>query len=322
MIIDPGFDRKVEAQMILEEILQSGLNIRYIVNTHGHIDHIIGNGVFKATGALILIHQLDAPRLVGIYDGKRAEFNSISPPVADRVLYDGEIIKVGNLNFKVIHTPGHSKGSICLLGEDLVFTGDTLFEGAIGHTFNNDASFKELIKSIEEKLIKLPNHLKIYPGHGDASTIGEEKRSNPYLREDLGQTPSVRLRKIEDTLSSMNIRNIITPIDEKKQTCYLNEQVEEVKGQLEGLRKGVRIMAVVDEEMLLLGIITSNDLIRARQWEKTIGSIMDRNTRAVFIDDKANLVWETLKYHRSVPVVDRSYVIKGFVNRKTVLNLF
>lgn len=324
MIIDPGFDRNAEAEMILEEVSRSNLNIKYILNTHGHTDHMAGNGIVKkATGALILIHELDAPKLRDIPDRwlKRVEFNLSNPPPADKLLHEWDIVQVGNLSYNVIHTPGHSKGSISLIGKDIIFTGDALFEGAIGITDIPGASFEELIGSIEDKLVKLPDHLKIYPGHGDTSTIGEEKRTNPYLRKDLGETPELSLRRIEEILSTMTIESVMTPIDNDKQIFKTNELVKPIKEELEDKRKDVRIMAVVDNEMKLLGTIMPTDILRARPEEKTIGTIMDKNTHSVFLDDRANMAWGTLKNHRFVPVTDRMNVIKGFVQRKIILSI-
>ena len=323
MIIDPGFDRYIEAEMILEEIRRSGLNIKYIVNTHGHTDHVAGNGIVKeAIGALIMIHELDAPRLMNVPERwlKRVEFSLVNSPMADIFLCEGDVVKIGKLNFGVMHTPGHSKGSISLVGENIVFTGDTLFEGAIGITDIPGASFEELIPSIG-KLIELPDYLTIYPGHGGISTIGEEKRSNPFLRKDLGEAPPERLRKIEELLSNMIVEAVMTPINKGRELCNVDDKVDVIIRQLKDLRNDVVLMAVVDNRMHLLGIIVPSDLIRAKPEEKTIESIMDRNTRAVFLNDRASVAWKTLKNHRFVPVIDNENVLKGFISRKKVMNL-
>jgi len=174
LIIDPGFNRKTEADTILKEIQRHGLHLRFIVNTHGHHDHISGNGAIKeATGASILIHEYDAPLLRGS--------SAVSPP-ADKKLHDGDIVKVGKVKLKVLHTPGHTQGSICLLGEKVVFTGDTLFAGSIGRTDMPDSS-DEAIQGSLKRLITLPDYLKVYPGHGPASTMCEEKKRNPFLQD-------------------------------------------------------------------------------------------------------------------------------------------
>ncbi len=177
LIIDPGFDREGEAKKVLKEVDQRGLRVRYIVNTHGHSDHVSGNGIIKkATGASILIHEEDAPMLAQGSLG----FPGVSPP-ADKTLQDNDTIKIGEVTLKVLHTPGHSMGSICLLGEDAVFTGDTLFAGSIGRTDLPGSSHQEILRSLKNKLMPLPDHLRVYPGHGLSSTMGREKRFNPFL---------------------------------------------------------------------------------------------------------------------------------------------
>lgn len=169
LIIDPGFDRESEAKTILNEIERNGFKVRYVVNTHGHPDHNGGNLTIKEfTKAPILIHEYDAPLL--------------SNPPADRKLRDGDLIEFGGIKLRVIHTPGHSKGSIILVGADAVFSGDTLFAGSIGRYDLPGGSLEEIKSSLKNKLLILPDHLKVYPGHGPVSTIGEERRSNPFLQ--------------------------------------------------------------------------------------------------------------------------------------------
>jgi len=153
------------------------------VNTHGHPDHIGGNGIIKkATGAPILIHEYDAPMLTGGADNVSGLFGlrATSPP-ADKMLHEGDVIQFGKITLRVLHTPGHSKGSISLLGDDAVFTGDTLFAGSIGRYDLPGASYKEIIRSVK-RLATLPEHVKVYSGHGPTSTIGTEKKSNPFLQ--------------------------------------------------------------------------------------------------------------------------------------------
>jgi len=165
-IIDPGLETTTEAQPILDYIKQNGLTTKYIINTHGHPDHISGNMIMKqATGALILIHENHSGRA--------------NP---DKKLSDGDVIKIGNYKLVVLYTPGHTKSGISLLGDGLVFTGDTLFAGSIGRTDFPGGSFKQLINSIKTKLMPLPDQFKIYPGHESFSTIGTEKKYNPYLQ--------------------------------------------------------------------------------------------------------------------------------------------
>jgi len=103
-----------------------------------------------------------------------------SPP-ADKNLQDDDVIKIGEVVLTVLHTPGHSRGSVCLMGEDVVFTGDTFFAGSIGRTDLPDSSHQEILRSLKNRLMPLPDHLRIYPGHGLSSTMGREKRFNPFL---------------------------------------------------------------------------------------------------------------------------------------------
>lgn len=184
MVIDPGF-RGGEGEKILEEIDRQDLRIKFIVNTHGHMDHISGNGMLKqATGAEILIHKNDASMLVDPRKNlsRMLGLTVISPP-ADRLLSEGDIVEVGLLQLEVVHTPGHSSGSISLYceSEGVVFTGDTLWAGTVGRTDLADSSFKDLMCSLRDKLMILPDHTIVYPGHGEITEIGREKRENPFL---------------------------------------------------------------------------------------------------------------------------------------------
>jgi hydroxyacylglutathione hydrolase len=166
VLIDPGLETEVEAELILDYIKQNGFRIKYIINTHGHPDHISGNAAMKeATGAPILIHEKADDRVE-----------------ADRKLRDGDVIQVGNFKLTVLHTPGHTPCGICLLGDNVVFTGDSLFAGSIGRTDFLGGSFQQLMTSIKTKLLPLPDSLKVYPGHESFSTIGNEKKYNPFLQ--------------------------------------------------------------------------------------------------------------------------------------------
>ena len=191
IIIDPGFSAE-EANEILNEIVKNGFKVEKIINTHGHFDHIIGNDILKAlTKAKILIHKNDASMLLDPSKNlSRMLGRDIISPKADRLVEEGEIIKVGDLELKVIHTPGHTEGSISLFceKEKVVFTGDTLFAGSIGRTDLPGSSFEEIMHSLKEKLMNLPDETVVYPGHGGKTTIGREKGTNPFLsslRKDL-----------------------------------------------------------------------------------------------------------------------------------------
>jgi len=170
VVIDPGFDSTAEAKGILKEIERNKFRVKFIVNTHGHHDHTSGNKMMKeATKAPILIHEYDAPLLRN--------------PSADKVLREGDIIELGEVILRVLHTPGHSKGSIALLSADIVFSGDTLWAGTIGRYDLPGGSLEEIMNSLKNKFLILPDRLKVYPGHGPVTTIGEERRSNPFLQE-------------------------------------------------------------------------------------------------------------------------------------------
>lgn len=183
IVLDPGFDSKTEAEAIINYIRENMLELKYIVNTHGHPDHTCGNGIIKQKFNIpILIHEKDV-YMLGAKQGKITAFFNFkhhSPP-ADISLHDGNIIKFGTETLKIIHTPGHSKGSISLLGRKEIFTGDTLFAGSIGRTDFPESSEREMRLSLK-KLATLPDHLKVYPGHGPPTTIGEEKQFNPFLQ--------------------------------------------------------------------------------------------------------------------------------------------
>lgn len=184
MIIDPGFDNYAEAERIFKTIQENRLTLKSIANTHGHPDHVCGNGIVKETYKVpILIHESDAFLLedsAGKEVAKVLGLRSFSP-AADKLLRDGDKIKTGEVTLRVIHTPGHSSGSISLQAEKAVFTGDTLFAGSKGRTDFPDSSEKDMVCSLK-KLANLPNDLVVYPGHGPTTSIGEEKRSNPFLR--------------------------------------------------------------------------------------------------------------------------------------------
>lgn len=185
LVIDPGFETDLEAKAVFKEAGQQKLRVRYIINTHGHLDHTAGNGIAKRlTGAPILIHEYDTPMLTDPTRNLSMAFGlrSISMPPADRTLRDGDIVRIGEATLRILHTPGHSRGSICILRPDAVFTGDTLFAGSIGRTDLPSSSYEEIMLSIR-KLAELPDHTVIYPGHGPSSTIGEEKRHNPFLEK-------------------------------------------------------------------------------------------------------------------------------------------
>jgi glyoxylase-like metal-dependent hydrolase (beta-lactamase superfamily II) len=184
IVVDPGFG-KSEAKAFIDEIKERGLKVKYIVNTHGHDDHTSGNTALKeATNARVLIHEADAHMLTPLSTNRqKARNNNSKYPAADQLLKEGDIIEIGDIKLTVIHTPGHTKGSISLhsQSENVVFTGDTLFAQSIGRTDFPGGSYTDIMRSLKTKLVKLPDQTVVYPGHGETTTIGKEKNSNPFL---------------------------------------------------------------------------------------------------------------------------------------------
>jgi len=183
IIIDPGFDDSFEVERVCKFIDVNALTLKFIVNTHGHPDHTCGNGMVKERFHVpILIHEYDA-HMLGKSGNKIAEFfgfeNYLLP--ADTLFHNEDLMKFGKITLKVMQTPGHSRGSISLLGEKEVFTGDTLFAGSIGRMDFPESSELDMKVSLR-KLANLPDYFVVYPGHGPITTIGEEKRSNPFLQ--------------------------------------------------------------------------------------------------------------------------------------------
>ena len=182
VVIDPGGD---EAR-ILKALKDDGATVEFIINTHAHPDHDCGNGKIKdATNAPIVLHEDDAA-----YFAKpevKQYFSSLglpeSPP-ADKKVKDGDVVTFGEESLKVIHTPGHTPGGICLYNGPNLFTGDSLFVGGVGRTDFPGGDTQMLMSSIKNKILTLPGDTVIWPGHGyggDSSTIATEARTNPFL---------------------------------------------------------------------------------------------------------------------------------------------
>lgn len=220
-VIDPDIRTDEEETVFTREIGRRGLSLQYIINTHHHSDHISGNRRLKERySARILIHESDAPYLTepwrwwqktvevdpghhcpvcdhqGNYlnvfpeQGKAVlgcqacgfQLDIYSSPPADHTLGHGEVIKIGELVLRIMHTPGHTAGSICLWAEkeEVLFSGDTLFSLAVGRTDMIDGSTEDMVRSVRNLMV-LPDEVIVYPGHGEQTTIGRERRGNPFI---------------------------------------------------------------------------------------------------------------------------------------------
>ncbi len=180
VVIDPGGMEEA----ILSYIREEKLKIAAVLNTHGHCDHIGANDAIRdAVGAELYIHKADAPMLSDVKLNLSAfmGFHAESRP-AEHLLTEGDTISFGSSELQVIHTPGHTIGGVCFVGDGAVFTGDTLFAGSIGRSDFPGGSETELIGNIKKKLLTLPENMKVYAGHGPSSEIGWEKMRNPYLQ--------------------------------------------------------------------------------------------------------------------------------------------
>lgn len=182
MIVDPG----AEPGNILNMVEKLGLSIAWIVITHTHFDHIGAlKAVKDATGAKLAMHEAETEgakqaidQALGVMTGSVGK-----PAKPDRLLEDGDIIDIGDLQFTVLHTPGHSRGGISLVGQGVVFSGDTLFNSGVGRTDFPGCSHTQLMASIRNKLMALPDETVVFPGHGPETTIGAERRINPFLHD-------------------------------------------------------------------------------------------------------------------------------------------
>jgi len=186
-LIDPA----AETGKILSMAEKEGFQVSHVINTHGHSDHTTGNAdIIHLTGAKLLIHRDDSDRLNRVL---HRAFSRIlggkGSPKADIVLQEGDVIQLGKIALQVIHTPGHTAGSICLYSDGHIFTGDTLFVGAVGRTDLPGGSHKQLLDSVHKKIYSLPDDTIIWPGHdygpSPHSTVSREKKTNPFTRSSV-----------------------------------------------------------------------------------------------------------------------------------------
>lgn len=183
VVVDPGAD----CDLILAAVNRFGLKVKYVVNTHGHFDHVGCNrALVDATGAELLIHEKDVALLgLASVSAQKYGLRVEDSPAPSRYLADGMRLEFGRRQIEVLHTPGHTPGGCCLLlaNEKVAITGDTLFADSVGRTDLPGGSHEQLIASIKAKLMPLPDETVVWPGHGPSSTIGIERRMNPYINE-------------------------------------------------------------------------------------------------------------------------------------------
>jgi glyoxylase-like metal-dependent hydrolase (beta-lactamase superfamily II) len=183
VVIDPGDD----VERVQEILAQRKLRAKYIVATHAHIDHVGGIEKLKrATGAAVLMHEADLPLYQNL--AMQAAWLGVVPPGVidvDQFLREGNTLRWGSLTLEVLHTPGHSPGSLSLHLQGQhprIFSGDTLFQGSIGRTDLWGGSFDQILRSIQNTLLRFPDDTPVFPGHGPTTTIGEEREYNPFLQ--------------------------------------------------------------------------------------------------------------------------------------------
>ncbi len=179
-IVDPG----AEAQKIFHLITKKSLNPVVLLNTHGHIDHIGANKDIKERFNIPLcIHALDKSMLENVQQLELSFFlGAKESPSPDKYLEDGDMVKLGKSSLQVIHTPGHSPGSVSFLGDGFILSGDTLFYGGVGRADLPGGSWDELERSIKNKILTLPDETIVLPGHGPTTSVGQERNLNPFIK--------------------------------------------------------------------------------------------------------------------------------------------
>jgi glyoxylase-like metal-dependent hydrolase (beta-lactamase superfamily II) len=183
VLVDAGLN----TELILDFIRKEGLNLEAVLLTHGHPDHLVGAAeVAEATGADVYLNSIEAKVVEMMPDMILAMLgiDELKTPEEFKPLEDGQILEFAGLTIKVLHTPGHSPGSVSFLVDDALFDGDLVFRGSIGRTDFPGGDFGTLMRSVKDKIFVLPPETKVYPGHMGMTTVGWEKRTNPFL---LGQ---------------------------------------------------------------------------------------------------------------------------------------
>lgn len=179
LVVDPGFD----GEEILDRLAERGITLEKILLTHGHLDHVAAVRVLKErTGATIHIHPDDSERMqTADVQGRMFGLRIEAPPPPDVLLSEGDRIGLEDQAFRVLHTPGHTPGHVTFLTGEMAFVGDLIFAGSIGRTDLPGGSYDTLIRAVREKIFTLPDRTVLFPGHGPSTTVGEEKRSNPFF---------------------------------------------------------------------------------------------------------------------------------------------
>lgn len=179
VLIDAGGDYN----MTVKAAEECCAKIKYILNTHAHMDHIAGTEeIQRKEGARMFLHK-DDEFMISVFKDYLSMFGmpDYNPPIVDEFVEDGQELNLGNLKFKVVHTPGHSPGGVCYLIDNILFSGDTLFAQSVGRTDLPGGDYKQLESSIRERIYTLDDEITVYPGHGRPTTVGEEKRTNPFF---------------------------------------------------------------------------------------------------------------------------------------------
>ena len=188
VIVDPGMGSFIEREELSDFIKDNSLEVKYIINTHPHIDHVLGNGFCVSTFKVpLLMHEAGLPvynRSIAYGAAFGLDCDKSNFPDPDRYLQEGDVIRFGHQELQVLYTPGHADGSVCLYAPaaKCVIVGDVLFAGSIGRSDLPTGNHKLLIENLKTKILTLPDDTVVYTGHGPNTTIGSEKRGNPFLK--------------------------------------------------------------------------------------------------------------------------------------------